>query len=96
MACSGTALPFIGNRKSGTEPAHDITFFCENGNADYFLRTVSFAHKKKTSAVKWVEFISDMVSYISLSDHWCDIIVMNVHEITKDKCDDIGKNLKRK
>jgi hypothetical protein len=40
------------------------------------------------SAVKRVEFISDMMSYIILRGRWCDIIVLNVHTPTEDKIDD--------
>jgi hypothetical protein len=29
------------------------------------------------------------MSYITLKDHWCDIIVLNVHAPTEDKDDDI-------
>ena len=41
------------------------------------------------SAVKKVEFISDRVSFITLKDRWCDIIVLNVHAPSEDKDDDI-------
>jgi hypothetical protein len=34
-----------------------------------------------------VEFIRDKMSYIILKDHWCDIIVLNVHVPTEDKDD---------
>jgi hypothetical protein len=29
------------------------------------------------------------MSYITLRGRWCDIIVLNVHAPTEDKCDDI-------
>jgi hypothetical protein len=35
-----------------------------------------------------VEFISDKIPYIILRGRWCDIIVLNVHAPTEDKCDD--------
>jgi hypothetical protein len=41
------------------------------------------------SAVKWVEFVSDRISYIILRGRLCDIIVLNVHAPTEDKIDDI-------
>jgi hypothetical protein len=41
------------------------------------------------SAVKRVEFVSDRVSYIILTGHWCHIIVLNVHGPTEDKTDDV-------
>jgi len=28
------------------------------------------------------------LSYITLRGPWCDIIVLNVHTLTEDKCDD--------
>jgi hypothetical protein len=44
-------------------------------------------HKKILSAVKWVELVSDRMSYIILRGHWCYIIVLNVHAPTEDKTD---------
>jgi exonuclease III len=75
--------------KSGTEPAGDYTFFYGNVNADHHLRTGFFVHKRITSAVKVVEFVTDRMSYITLRGRWCDIIVLNVHAPNEDKCDDI-------
>jgi hypothetical protein len=46
-------------------------------------------HKRIISAVKRVEFVSDMMSYIILRGHWCDIILLNVHASTEDKIDDV-------
>jgi exonuclease III len=74
--------------KGGTEPAGDYTFFYGNGNADHHLGTAFFVHKTIISAVKRVEFVSDRMSYITLRGRWCDIIVLNVHAPTEDKCDD--------
>jgi hypothetical protein len=74
--------------KGGAEPAGDYTFFCGNGNADHHLGTGFFVHKRSISAVKRVEVVSDSVSYIILRGRWCDIIVLNVHAPTEDKCDD--------
>jgi hypothetical protein len=34
-----------------------------------------------------VEFISDRILYIMLRGHWCEIIVLNVHNPTEDKID---------
>jgi hypothetical protein len=41
------------------------------------------------SAVKRVEFFSDMMSCITLRGRWCNIIVLNVHAPTEDKINDI-------
>jgi hypothetical protein len=46
------------------------------------------------SAVKRVEFISDMMSYITLKGCWCDI-VLNVNEPTEDKIDDTKDSFMR-
>ena len=40
------------------------------------------------SAVKRVKFVSDCMSYIVLRGHWCNIIILNVHEPGEEKCDD--------
>jgi endonuclease/exonuclease/phosphatase family metal-dependent hydrolase len=46
-------------------------------------------HKRITSAVKRVEFVSDTMSYLILRGRWCHIIVLNVHAPTEDKTDDV-------
>jgi hypothetical protein len=74
--------------KGGTEPAGDYTSFYVNGNADHLLGTGFFVHKRIISAVKRAEFFSDMMSYLTFKDRWCDIIILNVHASTEDKCDD--------
>jgi hypothetical protein len=50
---------------------------------------VFFVHKRIKSAVKRVEFLSDMMSSIILIGRGCNIIVLNVHAPTEDKIDDI-------
>jgi hypothetical protein len=73
----------------GTEPAGEYTFSYGQGNETRELGTGFFIHKGIVSAVKWVEFISDRMSYIILRGRWCNIIVLNVHAPTEDKIDDI-------
>jgi predicted nucleotidyltransferase len=48
-----------------------------------------FVHKRITSAVKRVEFVSDRMSYITLRGRWFHIIVLNVHAPTEDKINDL-------
>jgi hypothetical protein len=74
--------------KGGTEPADNYTFFYGNRNTDHHLGTGFFIHKRIILAIKRVEFVSDRMSYIKLRGRWCDIIVLNVHAQTEDKCDD--------
>jgi hypothetical protein len=41
----------------------------------------------RVSAVKRVEFVRYMMSYIILRGRWCHIILLNVHAPTEDKID---------
>ena len=52
------------------------------------MGTGIFVHHRIASAVKRVEFVSDMVSYLVLRGCWCNIIVLNVHAPSEDKYDD--------
>jgi hypothetical protein len=45
-------------------------------------------HKRITSTVKRVEFVSYRMSYIILRGRWCDII-LNVHAPREDKIHDM-------
>jgi hypothetical protein len=47
-------------------------------------------HKRITSAVKRVEFVSDRMSYITLRGSLWDIIVLNVHVPADDKTDEVN------
>ena len=45
-------------------------------------------HHRIVSAVKWVDFINDRVSYIVLRGHWFNTIVLNTHASCEEKRDD--------
>jgi Ni,Fe-hydrogenase III large subunit len=48
-----------------------------------------FVHKRIIPAVKRVEFLSDMMSYIILRGRWCHFIALNIHGSTEVKTDDV-------
>jgi hypothetical protein len=75
--------------KGSTERAEGYTFFYGAGNEDHQLGTGFFVHMKIISAVRRVEFVSDMMSYIILRGRWCNIIVVNVLPLCGDTSDDI-------
>jgi hypothetical protein len=72
----------------GTKPAREYTFFYGKGNENQKLATSFFVYKR-ISAVKRLEFDSDMMSNIILIDRGCCIILLNVHALTEDKTDDV-------
>jgi len=65
--------------KEGTVRAGDYNFFYRRGNDNHQSGTGFFVHHRIVSAVKTVQFVSDMVSYIVLRGRSCNSIVLNVH-----------------
>jgi hypothetical protein len=70
-----------------TEPASEHTFSVEREMTIVNYVQV-FVHKIIISAVKIVEFVTDVMCTI-IKGRCCDIIVLNVHASTEDKIDDM-------
>ena len=74
--------------KEGKVKAGDYSFFYGKGNENHQLGTGFIVHDRIVSAVNRIEFVSDRVSYIVLKGRCSNIIVLNVHALSEDKCDD--------
>jgi len=74
--------------KGGTVREGDYDYFYRKGNENHQLGTGYFVHRRRVSAVKTVEFVSDRLSYIVLRGRWSNIILVNVHATTEEKTDE--------
>ena len=73
--------------KQGALSERGIIFFYGKGNKNHKLGTDFFVHHILVSAVKRAKFVSDKMSYTVLRGHWCNIIILNVHEASEEKND---------
>ena len=73
--------------KGGTVRAGNYIFFMEKETNIITWEQGFFAHHRRASAVKRVEFVSDTESYIILRGCWCNIIVPNVHAPSEEESD---------
>ena len=68
----------------GTIKAGDYIFSMEMKRKSS-IRNKIFVHHSVVSAVKTLEFVSDRMSYIVLRGRWCNIVVLNVFALSKEK-----------
>jgi hypothetical protein len=54
-----------------------------------YRRDRFYVHERIIAAVRWVEFVSDGMSYMILRGRLCNIIVLNVHTPFEDKSNDV-------
>ena len=65
-----------------------LCVFLWKRNENHALGTVFFIHQRIVPSVKKVEFVSDRISCIVLSDRWCNIIFLSAYASTEEKNDD--------
>jgi exonuclease III len=74
----------VGWEGEGYQIADNSAFLYVKGNV-HQLGIEFSVHNRIISAVKRLEFVSGRMSYITLKDRSCDIIVLNLHAPTEDK-----------
>ena len=75
--------------KVGTLRAGDFNFFLWKRKPNLQLGTGFYVNHRIVSAVRRVLFVSDRMSYVVLTGHWFNIIVLNVHAPSEEKSDDL-------
>jgi hypothetical protein len=74
--------------KGGTARTANFTFFYAKDIKNHQLGAGLFVHQRIVRAVKRVGCVNDKMLYTELRGHWCNIIALNVHALTKKKNDD--------
>jgi hypothetical protein len=59
------------------------------GKINKYNRLGNLLYVREYQLIKRLEFVGDRTSYIVLRCRWCDIIVLNVHELFDDSNDGI-------
>jgi hypothetical protein len=74
----------VGQR--GHSKSRGFHFLYGKENKNHQFGTGFFVRHRTLPAVKSTQFISDRMSYIVVSGHWCNII-LNVHAPCEEKTD---------
>jgi hypothetical protein len=77
--------------KRGTERGGDYIIFLWKRKRKSSIGNRICVNYRIDSAIKTVEFVSGMVTFIVLRGHWCNIIFLNVHAPSEEKSDDSKK-----
>jgi hypothetical protein len=76
--------------RKGKSNKRKLYIFCYGErNVNHQRGTGYFVRNGIISAVKSVEFFSEMIPYITLNGRWCDIVILNVHAPNRNEDDTI-------